>query len=304
MSMKGKPAGEFLIGRLTRIMPGLLVFATLAFLVLSILSNLPVSELFWRWLRAVFLFPKGPWIDGAIWTLTVEIVFYTLMFVVLAFRIQRHLGRMVRIFTIMSAIFWSMVFIDTVLPTGLPMVDMASIASIYALKTFLVTTGSFFALGYFLYEYHDGEKGAHLNAYTAISTAACFYAVYIFADSSVGVVEYGQNPWVPAIIWALCILGCFVVVGFEGYVKMSDFHKQVIRQMGLLTYPVYLINQITGSAIAMLLFRVGFSEMYSLIITIVLIVFISWLFSNFWEPVIRKKLDSLFRWASMRSLPT
>ena len=72
MSAQGKTAGDFLKGRFLRLFPGILIFATCAYAVIVSAGVLPVGLATERYLRTLVLFPKGPWIDGVIWTLVAE----------------------------------------------------------------------------------------------------------------------------------------------------------------------------------------------------------------------------------------
>src|SRR3546814_869733 len=80
MSAENKSASDFLIGRVTRIAPALWFFTVLSSAIVLACGVLPFWELSVRFLRSAVLFPIGPWVDGAVWTLVAEAVFYAAVF--------------------------------------------------------------------------------------------------------------------------------------------------------------------------------------------------------------------------------
>ena len=63
MSAQDKSASDFLIGRVTRIVPALWFFTVLSGLVMLASGVLSVAEITPRFLRSMVLFPVGPWVD-------------------------------------------------------------------------------------------------------------------------------------------------------------------------------------------------------------------------------------------------
>ena len=84
LSAEGRTANDFLRGRFLRIAPGLWFFAILAFLVLVFtnVEEFPTATLLLA--KSFVLWPVGPWVDGVYWSLTVEALFYGIVFVLLA----------------------------------------------------------------------------------------------------------------------------------------------------------------------------------------------------------------------------
>src|SRR6202035_4696902 len=70
---------EFLIGRALRLYPAVWICAT-ATLIVLVFAHGSSSEFVRPYIRAMLIYPRGPWIDGIYWTLATEIVFYALVF--------------------------------------------------------------------------------------------------------------------------------------------------------------------------------------------------------------------------------
>jgi len=58
-------------------------FTLLAFLTTLAYSAAPVDAAIARLWRSLVLFPTGPWLDGVLWTLTVEVIFYIVILLLL-----------------------------------------------------------------------------------------------------------------------------------------------------------------------------------------------------------------------------
>ncbi|MEJ2458064.1 MAG: acyltransferase family protein [Novosphingobium sp.] len=107
MSAENKSASDFLIGRITRIAPGLWFFTGLSALIVFACGVLPAGELSVRVLRSVVLFPVGPWVDGAVWTLVTEALFYAAVFVLIRTDAIRRVTPVIAAATAFNIVFWA-----------------------------------------------------------------------------------------------------------------------------------------------------------------------------------------------------
>jgi peptidoglycan/LPS O-acetylase OafA/YrhL len=297
MSAQGKSATDFAIGRFVRIYPALFVFATLAFVVLAAVSSVSGTDLLWAWLRALTLVPRGPWIDGAIWTLTIEVLFYALIFMLIVANKQQLISACTNAYLMLAAVFWLAVFAERYAGYHIVGLSFSQIASSYPAKFFLLTTGSFFALGIHLYEaYLKGYNVRRLFSIGA-SIAISVAALHAFAISSPAVTQFGQSPFVPVIAWLVAVAACLVAIPIERRHTPAKVYRQFGRRLGLITYPLYLINQITGAFLVYTLFKMGLPPFAAVIGGVGLILVISWLFAEFVEPVLRLNLEKACRLA-------
>src|SRR3546814_11058762 len=108
-----------------------------------------------RLLRAVTLFPKGSWIDGVIWTLTVEAVFYLVIFLILLAGQTARLPFFARCALIIISGFWALVVLSYPLDMGSVGSAAQALAFAYPSRVFLLTPGTFFLLGIFAYALFD-----------------------------------------------------------------------------------------------------------------------------------------------------
>ncbi|MEJ2458065.1 MAG: hypothetical protein P8Y58_07910 [Novosphingobium sp.] len=100
-----------------------------------------------------------------------------------------------------------------------------------------------------------------------------FYA----ARSSIGVSAFGQTPFPAVAVWggAMLVMSTCVLrrIGSgTGFVKIATV-------AGLLTYPLYLINQITGGFLLGLAYQSGLSPALSVVVAAVLCTLLAGLFA-------------------------
>ena len=285
MSAQGKTAGEFLKGRFLRLFPGILVFATCAYVVLVSSGVLPIGLATERYLRTLVLFPKGPWIDGVVWTLVAEAVFYALIWMVLVWGRTRDVYWWARLAMLAQAAIWiavpaSELFTDAI----------AELASSYLARVSLVSTGAFFLLGIFLFELWSRGARADRLAMTAAAAVCSLISLYYIARNSVPVRDYGQSVLTPLAIWSFCMLAGAACVIAERAAPLGAGARGFIRQVGMMTYPLYLLHQITGARMLAALYATGLDRLVSVFTVTLICLACSWLFARYLEPVLRDLL--------------
>ncbi|MET0320685.1 MAG: acyltransferase family protein, partial [Duganella sp.] len=75
---------SFFAGRVVRLGPGVWICSTITLLTVLALGNADTTQLFRGYRHSMGFFPWGPWIDGAFWTLILEISFYLCVFVIVS----------------------------------------------------------------------------------------------------------------------------------------------------------------------------------------------------------------------------
>lgn len=285
MSVQGKTSREFLRGRFLRLFPGILVFATFAYLVIVSAGVLPLGVATDRYIRTLILFPKGPWIDGVIWTLVAEAVFYFLIWLTLSFDKGRDVYWWARLAMIAQLGIWLAVPISEMFTDRI-----AVVASSYLARITLVSTGSFFLLGIFLFETWNFGKNRQRIMLVSIAAVCSLVSLYYISRNSVPVRDFGQHVFTPMIVWSLCILASIFFVMRERHRPPGAQGQAFIRQVGMMTYPLYLIHQITGARLLSSLYGKNLDPIAAVIITIVVCLAGSWLFARYLEPRMRDAL--------------
>jgi peptidoglycan/LPS O-acetylase OafA/YrhL len=232
---------SFARSRVLRLVPGALVSASLTAVTLLTLNTIPASSVAMRFLRSIFFIPYGPWIDGVYWTLGIEIVFYAAIFLLLNITsVQRlrfvlyPIGIVSSAFWLMSAFFGLNAYIDATFGA----------AAVRALQLLLVYHGNLFAIGGLLWASLLGRrKGADLFVIAlCVGTAM----LHIANDKAWEAEVTHSTVAVPILIWATCVVGIVLSVRFNDQLSRV-IPGQFARNIGIATYPLYLINDIIGA---------------------------------------------------------
>lgn len=241
MSAHGKRAGAFALGRFARLFPALLAFSLLACLVVSLTGVLPVHEAMMRTARSVVLFPKGPWIDGAIWTLVAELVFYVLIWAVLLLRQESLLPLLTRLAVTAQVVLWGAVTLSP-----LSGHDLSALAGSYPLRVTLISTGCFFLLGMLAYEAWANGLNAGRALWIAAAFACCIASLDAMAAHAIASTRFAQGSAAPILLWCAAMAVAAIGIARESQAPAAPAVQAWMRQIGLLTYPLYLVHQISG----------------------------------------------------------
>lgn len=252
MSAYGKTPGRFARDRFARIFPGLVTFATLAWAAVVVAGVLPLGEATLRWLRSIVLFPQGPWIDGALWTLVAELVFYAMIWLILRFGLIRRIPMLVRVAVAINLLFWTTVIAGTAMGQG-----WLHLAGAYPLRVTLVSTGCYFLFGMVAQEIFSRGLTTERLMTALVALFCCLASLVALTARSSGVVHFGQIMTTPIALWFICMAIGGIGLWRERRCPPSPRVQTMLRTMGLLTYPLYLFHQISGGWILGRVFAMG-----------------------------------------------
>jgi peptidoglycan/LPS O-acetylase OafA/YrhL len=237
----GRDSRSFARSRVMRLVPGALVSAVLSAVTLMTLNTIPAWSVATRFLRSIFFVPYGPWIDGVYWTLSIEIVFYTTIFVLLKTTSVERVRLVLYPIGIVSSAFWLImlffglnVYIDATF----------SPAVVRTLQLLLVYHGNLFAIGGLLWASLLGQRKR--ADFPVIALCVGTSIVHI-ANDKVWEAEVAHSTVaVPILIWATCIVAIVLSVRFNDLVSRV-IPGRFARSVGIATYPLYLINDLIGA---------------------------------------------------------
>lgn len=287
MSAHGKAPLNFAVGRFARLYPALLCFALLSFVIVLCAGLLPPGRAALALLRALVLFPRGPWIDGVIWTLTIEALFYGMIFLTLFYPRGDWLRRGGQWMLAGLGVFWALVVIADVSGSMAPLRHMAGA---YWARVVFISTGPFFLLGIFGYEAYDRGMNARRGFCIGIATLISLAVIYQTALATEGVRAFHQNAMVPGAVWLGLSLLCAGTVIGERHYHPGRRVRAVARQLGLLTYPLYLVHDIPGGFLLGHLYGIGVARWAAGALTILAALLASYGFVALIEPRLRRWL--------------
>jgi peptidoglycan/LPS O-acetylase OafA/YrhL len=264
--------------------------------ILLIFLREKASEFILPYFQAMLLVPKGingKWLDAVYWTLAAEMAFYGLVFcTLLTKRITlRHLAWGL---TIYSAAFnaFSMVVLSGALESNMLywMVLMFRVPG----ATWMLNHGCFFALGIWLFMSANRTLTALEWVAVAVTCLSGCAEVYYFSDFLVKAMPaISDEPvFLPVLVWAAAVL----LIGFaanknrQAAGTTSPEAPAYLRTLGLITYPLYLTHNVTGTAMIRFLTDAGLDASLAVWASLAMLVLVSWFICAKIEPAIRRLL--------------
>lgn len=277
LSAEGRSFAAFASSRITRIVPTywLAIAVTTSFL---LIEGSAYREITLRQLFANLVLLQRPFgenfIDGVYWTIVIELRFYFLVALLIAFNFYRHYAWLLLAWVLLClADYWG-----------------ANIGPFR--QVFITSYGFYFAAGsafYFLY------RRKHLKL--AMLTIALSLVIALPKTVNAFTANYGEEVIVPTMV---LLLGCYALMAVITMRRFDDISWRWLPLAGALTYPFYLLHQDIGF-ILMRRITITSNGFVLTLITIALVLLMSWGVHRYFEravcPPLRRWIEqSLTRW--------
>ena len=313
-SAANSTASVFLANRATRLYPAAWICSTITLLVvlgthslgLELVGTPIGTGLARKYFDSLILFPLGPWIDGVYWTLAVEVVFYALVFVLLA---TRRIHWLTRITTALGAL-------NTICFALLLAVDhrwlsegsaLYSVADFYKARFIVMLAlghhASLFAIGVLLWA--CSTKGVTALRVAGIVLCAAGAAMEIRVRA-LGI-SAGHSDWswlTPLLVWLAAML--FVILSIRENQRVHDLlgplGLRIARSVGLLTYPLYLVHEVAGFAILRRV-KVFIPDLPAMIVVVLITIATAYLVSRFLEKPLQRVMGKALNLRPRTTVP-
>ncbi len=285
---------RFLTGRILRLVPGIWFCATVSFGLALLFFPETGGVLFERYIRTLILFPVPRWIDGVYWTLGIEIVFYGLVYLLLCLNRFDRLEPVILAVGVISTLAW-------LLAAAAVWPDLDRIISTRIAKLILLTHGCHFALGVLLWSaVRRGLSGARLAGLAVCLTGALLQIRYDagFVGASLGL---DRSPAMAWLLYAVFML--LFCLSIRVNTALSDAFPGLgrrFRDLGLATYPLYLLHTFVGALTMRFLSAYGLPPATCLAGGFLTAVAASLLVSRWVEPPLRTGLGRALQAAGIR----
>lgn len=274
-SAEGKTARDFVLSRFWRLFPALWVCAPLSLLAVLLLTQSGASpfspdDLPGTFARTMVLWPVGPWMDGAYWTLGIEISFYALVFCLI----------LLRKFDRLPWLLWTIGFVSII---AMPLRGMVPTR---LGELLLLKHGCFFAIGGMFYLASKQKLPRWQWGLVLLFVAVGCVKIQRRAIGS------EQTGIVPIIVWLIAIALIAVAARYnEAWLRrLPAGSAGVARQMGLATYPLYLIHNVIGLAIMRWLMATGATPLLAFVTGVAAVIALSFVIALVAEPWLKKLL--------------
>ncbi len=281
---------DFVRARLLRLLPGLWISTSITLAVLLTLGGPSLAEIGPAYLRSMTLFPYRPWLDGSVWSLCVEVVFYAAIAVSLWRRTS--LVRTLLVLGGFSAMF-HLIIVAALSGVG---PDEAGVAVLrlsqsWSASITLLSHGCFFALGGLLHAITTGRRDASVMATALVCALAGLAEVAVNC-----VTNFAGHPWPIAAL--VVLTGVMLIVGairFNPFVwRRLARQAGIVRTLGLATYPFYLLHQEVGKALMRTTEAWGAPDLVSFAIALAATAAAAIVVSVWLEPRVRTGLGRTF----------
>lgn len=237
---------RFLRKRTIRIFPALWISCAIS-LVARLLWGEPLADLLPAMLRSAFLSPKGPYLDGVVWSLVVEAAFY--LVVATAIWLSRSKkgaeAMLVRTAFAIGLASTGFAILQAVVAQLDGTAQLRTLLHGFVFDVLLLRQGMFFAIGMLLFHLIDHRPTpGTVAALGMFAIAACMQ----IAETTAG----KGDALVPVTIWAAATALMFASVKFPSNQSVGG-RLRFSRDLGLMTYPLYLNHFVLAQALMPLL---------------------------------------------------
>ncbi len=239
-SAQGTAPVQFALSRGIRVFPALWLCGLIA-LAARAGAGEPLGQLVGFFARSAVLSPAGPYIDGVVWTLVVEAVFYLLVFAVLLRDGFTRIALVAKILGVASAAFVVVMAAAVIFSQIHPAAGtLAALCDRFPFKVLLLRHGVFFALGILLWSgFETGFTRVALRWMTGLA-AVCTIELGINRGSA-------GEAFLTIVLWWTGLAAVVASVRWgEALSRMLGFWRKPIGNMGRLSYPLYLNHYTLG----------------------------------------------------------
>jgi peptidoglycan/LPS O-acetylase OafA/YrhL len=247
----GKPPSprHFLTMRAIRLFPALWLSAAIAFFART-MSGEPVRSMAFATMRSSVLSPIGPYIDGVVWSLVVEAVFYILVGVLILSGPRWRLERLAIYLGVLSTIYIIALSLLSAMPHLAISAQYLPLLLRFPFKVLLLRHGVFFAAGMLLWSMKSTGFDRHKMAIMGIFLLAGLAEVVLSVERTLAFRVMAAALWMVSVA---AVLGG--VVWGEWLEARLKNRRKIMQFMGGISYPIYLNHYSLGMVLVALFFQ-------------------------------------------------
>lgn len=284
-SAQDRSSWSFGISRVKRLYPAYLATMTLTALIMAAWSAAPFLVTPTQWLANLTMMAPAfgqPFVDGAYWSIVVEIIFYGwVALAILSGVLPRHTD-------IFAGIWLAIMLIDNLL------LQNAIIG-----RLFLTMYGANFAFGILVYQLHRHGKSPLRLAMTVL--ALLLSLIGAERERVILLADYGNaHQAIPTAVGQLAVAAIFLTAIGLARIQMDRSNNPgkhrlspMIATAAGISYPLYLFHQHAGYIIINAL-SPSLGKWLAVLIATVSVLLVAWLIWRFAEPVGKRHIDRLF----------
>ena len=299
LSANGESTAGFVKRRIVRLWPALVVCSLISAIALWIIDT-PLPEILSSLFRSITLFPLGPYVDGVVWSLIAEAVFYLAIALLLFGRQFHNLDRFATAMGVVSAAFLSTFAVLLLWRGEAHLNELFSLFERFVFKFSFLRYGVFFAFGMTLwlsFEYGFTKRRTFLCILWA-AFAALEIAMHGASDCTlakfVSAMPLTEAMIIPVALWMVAMALFLLSVIFSSEIG-EKLNTRMVRKLGLMTYALYLNHYTLGRVFVYELISAHVAASIVFVLALVVIFGLSWLIVVGPEPAIQRQLRKLLK---------
>jgi len=159
----------------------------------------------------------------------------------------------------------------------------------------LIQHGVFFAFGVLLWSHFLKQSSRGQLAWLALfAIGGC---LQIAGESMLKLEKTGLafSPLTPCLIWLCAMVFFWIAVANNARAQqLPGWCLQLLRRLGLMTYPLYLLHNVTGGALLGAFVEAGAPTGVALAGSVAVVLALSWWISKVPEPILQRSTRALF----------
>ncbi len=249
-----KPA-HFMTHRLARLMPALLLCTTFTGAIYLVFRQFGYRHLLRMWFHSVTFYPRLDQMDGSHWTLSLEMSFYLVVFCMLLIkRIDLLAGVLACLGTASACMDLSLLF-KSHLSRHITRYTINLFAKLPYNQGHFVRHGCYFSLGVFLWLTLFRGVTWQRVALIAITFLGGVAEIVLRARELTTQCMVPIPASAPLLVWILALAMILACTRYNLALqrKLGPRGNSILRQLGLTTYPLYLVHQGFGKVMILYL---------------------------------------------------
>jgi peptidoglycan/LPS O-acetylase OafA/YrhL len=288
-SVDGKTWWDYSRSRILRLYPGVWLCTGISMLCIIGSHQSDASTWLNLWIRSSVIFPFSPWVDGAYWTLPVEITFYSLMLLCIG-RTPKMSIIIGVILCLMGAAFWSAYKLAP--PDSTLYFWASKIAGKFRFDAAFIQYSIYFGLGILI-----NRINSPIGKISVLAACSPICLIQISQTAQHGA-DYLNTPLsglTPFAIWICTTLLIIASIEWNDDLlkRANQSTKNIIRRIGLTTYPLYLTHVTVSFATINISSHLGFTSLLSWTLGLCTPIILSIWIADQLEPAIRRKTASI-----------
>jgi exopolysaccharide production protein ExoZ len=285
-SANGAGIWQFFRSRFLRLVPAAWICASLTLFAVWWVDG-PSAEL-WREYRHSMLFlPWAPWIDSVYWTLGVEIAFYTLVGLFIRSGRMAQLTTLASVLSLLSLGYWLTITLAHLggFQVLQPLLDPPYFVS-RLLELLLIKHGCYFAAGILICKACVERVGRPRAWLILIMMMTAILEIYWKIQTSPK--GDGFSSILPTCVFFGAVLLIIGGIYRNDWFSRHSGLSSLMRTLGLLTYPLYLLHANIGAVIVGRLVNLGVAVLPAIGMASASVILLSYLVVAYLEPWLRR----------------